>query len=219
MFAFSTDRPEIPASLAAHVRPVATAASRQLPLSAPWDSVLAGPGLRRGTTVSVHSAPGAGGLTLALSLLGGASTHGHWSAVVGVDDPGVVAIHELGVDLRRVLFVPRPRGAWAETVADLLDGVDVVVVRTPSRTPHGVARRLTGRVRERGAVLVVLSEPHSPWPLPVDLSIEILSSSWVTTSRLEARRSLVRVTGRGAARRANEYWLTLPDATGRVLAS
>ena len=219
MFAFSSDRPPVPASHAAHVRPVAAAASRQLPLASPWDRVLAGPGFRRGSTVNVHAAPGAGGLTLALSLLGGVSTQGHWSAVVGVDDPGVVAIHELGVDLRRVLFVPRPRGAWAESVADLLDGVDVVVVRPPSRTAHGVARRLAGRVRERGCVLVVVSEPATAWPLPADLSLEILSSRWIATSRLEGRQSLVRVTGRGAARRPTEHWLTLPDASGHVLAS
>jgi hypothetical protein len=218
MFAFPPDRPELPASLAARVRPVAAAGTRRLPLAAPWDTVLAEAGLRRGTTVTVHGPAGAGALTLALSLLGGVSTRGHWSSVVGVDDPGVVAIHELGVDLRRVLFVPRPRGAWAETVGDLLDGVDVVVLRPPGRPAHGVARRLMGRVRERGGVLVVLSEPRAPWPLPVDLAIEILSSSWTATSHLEQRRCLVRVSGRGAARRASEHWLTVPDAAGRVLA-
>jgi hypothetical protein len=95
----------------------------------------------------------------------------------------------------------------------------VVVVRPPSRSAHGVARRLAGRVRERGGVLVILSEPSAPWPLPVDLAIEILSSSWITSSRLEARRSLVRISGRGAQRRASEHWLTLPDGTGHVLAS
>ena len=219
MFAFSTNRPELPASLAAHVRPVTAAASRRIPVGAPWDAVLPEGGLRRGTTVSVHAAPGAGGLTLALSLLGAASSHGHWCAVVGVDDPGVVAMHELGIDLRRVLFVPRPRGAWAETVADLLDGVDLLLLKTPSRAAHGAARRLTARVRERGGVLVVLSEPSAPWPLPVDLALEIVHSRWTATSRLETREARVRVTGRGSAQRASEYLLTMPDGTGHVLAS
>jgi len=71
-----------------------------------------GGGLRRGSTVVVEAAPGLGGLSLALSLLTASSANGHWAGVVGVDDPGVVAMAELGVDLRRVLFVPRPRGAW-----------------------------------------------------------------------------------------------------------
>ncbi len=219
MFAFSTNRPELPASLAAHVRPVTAASSRRLPVGAPWDTLLADAGLRRGSTVAVHATPGAGGLTLALSLLGAASTAGHWCAVVGVDDPGVLAMHELGVDLRRVLFVPRPRGAWAEAPADLLDGVDLAILKTPSRAAHGAARRLSARVRERAAVLVVLSEPNSPWPLPADLSIEILSSRWNASSRLDARDATVRVSGRGAMRRVSEHHLALPDGAGHVLAS
>jgi hypothetical protein len=218
MFAFLPKRPDLPETLAAKVRPVAAASSRVLPVTAPWEGLLPEGGLRRGTTVVVHAAPGAGALTLAYSLLGGASSRGHWCAVVGVDDPGVVAMDEIGVDLRRVLFVPRPRGAWAETAADLVDGVDVVVLRTPGRTSHGAARRLAGKARERGAVLVVLSEPSSPWPLPADLAIEIIASRWLAHSRLEAREATVRVSGRGAARRAREHALTLPAATGRVLA-
>jgi hypothetical protein len=219
MFAFSPNRPEIPASLAAHVRPVTAASSRRLPVGAPWNTLLAETGLRRGSTVSVHAAPGAGGLTLALSLLAASSHAGHWCAVVGIDDPGVLAMHELGVDLRRVLFVPRPRGAWAEATADLLDGVDLAIVKTPSRAAHGAARRLSARVRERGAVLVVLSEPSATWPLPADLTIEILTSRWKVSSRLDARDATVRVSGRGAMRRASEHQLSLPDAAGHVLAS
>jgi len=169
--------------------------------------------------VTVSAPPGSGGLTLALSLLSGVSAHGHWCGVVGVDDPGVVAMHELGVDLRRVLFVSRPRGAWAEAVADLAEGVDLVVVRPPSRAAHGTARRLMGRARERGLVIVALVEPAAPWPVPADLSIEVLSAQWRTNARLESRRALVRVSGRGSARRASEHVVELPDATGRVLAS
>jgi len=218
MFAFSEKRPDLPAALAARVRPVTSAASRRVPVGEPWEEVLPEAGLRRGSTVVVHAAPGAGALTLAFSLLGAASTRGHWCAVVGVDDPGVIAMDELGVDLRRVLFVPRPRGAWAESAADLVDGVDVVVLRTPSRTAHGAARRLMGRVRERGAVLIVLSEPAAPWPLPADLTLEILWSRWRAVSRLEGREARVRVSGRGSARRVRELTLTLPAPTGRVLA-
>lgn len=169
--------------------------------------------------MAVSAAPGAGGLTLALSLLSGPSARGHWCGVVGVDDPGVVAMHELGVDLRRVLFVPRPRGAWAEAVADLAEGVDLVMVRPPSRAAHGAARRLMGRVRERGVVLLVVTEAAAPWPLPVDLSLEVLSAQWRATSRLESRHALIRVSGRGTARRASEHVVVLPDPTGRVLAS
>src|ERR1035437_8605522 len=104
MFAFSTKRPTLPDDLVATLRPVALATSRRLPLGEPWRALVPGGGLRRGSTVVVQAPPGSGGLSLALSLVSEASTRGHWAAVVGVDDPGVVAIADLGVDLRRVLL-------------------------------------------------------------------------------------------------------------------
>ncbi len=156
-----------------------------------------------------------GGLSLALSLLTGASARGHWAAVVGVDDPGVVAMADLGIDLRRVLFVPRPRGAWAESVADLLDGVDVVVVRPPGRAAVGSARVLMDRVRERGAVLIVVSETTTAWPLPVDLSFVITRSRWTTSSRLDGRTLTVRIEGRAGVR-AGEHVVVLPNRRGRA---
>ncbi|MGC1419434.1 MAG: hypothetical protein WA786_04865 [Acidimicrobiales bacterium] len=132
MFAFSTTRPTLPSDLVATLRPVALAKSRLLPLGEPWSTLVPGGGLRRGSTVMVMAPPGSGGLSLALSLLTESSAKGHWAGVVGVDDPGIVAMAELGIDLRRVLFVPRPGGEWAESAADLLDGVDLLVVRAPS---------------------------------------------------------------------------------------
>jgi hypothetical protein len=107
---------------------------------------------------------------------------------------------DLGLDLRRVLFVPRPRGAWAESTADLLDGVDLVIVRPPSRPSHQAARRLGDRVRERGVVLLVLSEPGHGWPLASDLTFEVSQATWRGRSRLESREMEVAVRGRGATR-------------------
>ena len=186
-----------------------------LPLDEPWRALVPGGGLRRGSTVVVASQSGCGGLSLALSLLSESSAKGHWAAVVGVDDPGVVAIADLGVDLRRVLFVPRPRGAWAECAADLLDGVDLLVVRAPSRVAHGAARRLMDRVRERGTVLIALCESNAPWPLAADLSFTITTTQWATSSRLDARYVTVRVGGRGELARASEHVVVLPTRRGR----
>jgi hypothetical protein len=218
MFAFSPPRPRLSDDLVATLRPVTLAKSRIVPLSEPWASLTPGGGLRRGSTVVVHAQPGLGGLSVALSLLSEASAKGHWAAVVGVDDPGVVAMSDLGVDLRRVLFVPRPRGAWAEAAADLLDGVDLLIVRPPSRPSHGAARKLMDRVRERGTVLIALTEPSAPWPLPVDLSFHLTSSRWIMSSRLDARYVTLRVGGRGEAARRGEHVVMVPDAQGRAVA-
>lgn len=218
MFAFSTNRPTLPTDLVATLRPVALARSRMLPLGEPWNVLVPGGGLRRGSTVVVQAPPGSGGLSLALSLLAESSAKGHWAGVVGVDDPGVVAIAELGIDLRRVLFVPRPGGAWAESAADLLDGVDLLVVRPPSHVAFASARRLMDRVRERGTVLIALSEPNAPWPLPGDLSFTIIQAQWAVSSRLDARYLTVLVGGRGEAARASEHLVVLPNRKGRAAA-
>jgi hypothetical protein len=216
MFAFSPPRPRLSEDLVATLRPVTLAKSRIVPVSEPWASLAPGGGLRRGSTVAVHAQPGLGGLSVGLSLLSEATAKGHWVAVVGVDDPGVVAMSDLGVDLRRVLFVPRPRGAWAEAAADLLDGVDLLIVRPPARASHAVARKLMDRVRERGTVLIVLTEPAAPWPLPVDLSFHLTSSRWVMSSRLDTRYVTLRVGGRGEAARRGEHVVMVPGARGRV---
>lgn len=218
MFAFPTARPPLPEDLAAALRPVALATTRRLPLGAPWADLLPDGALRRGSSVVVQAAPGWGGLSLALSLVSEASARGHWCGVVGVDDPGVAAIADLGVDLRRVLFVPRPRGAWAESAADLLDGVDLLVVRAPSRPAHAAARRLMDRARERGTVLIAMAEPASPWPLAGDLSLVVTDSRWVVSSRLDERHLTVRVAGRGSAARPREHVVVLPDPRGRASA-
>ena len=219
MFAFPPKRPTLPDDLVATLRPVVLATSRRLPLAEPWCTFIPGGGLRRGSTVVVQAPAGSGGLSVALSLVTEASSRGHWAAVVGVDDPGVVAMADLGVDLRRVLFVPRPRGAWAESAADLFDGVDLLIVRPPSRAAHATARRLMDRARERSIVLIALCETNAPWPLPTDLSFDVVRAQWTMSSRLDARYLTVRVAGRSTAGRSTEHVVVLPNRRGRVAAS
>ena len=211
-------RPTLPDDLVATLRPVTLATGRRLALGAPWDALVPAGALRRGSTISVQAPPGWGGLSVALSLVSEASARGHWVGVVGVDGPGVVAIADLGLDLRRVLFVPRPRGAWAEVAADLLDGVDLLVLRPPSRASLLAARRLTDRARERSTVLVVLGEARGSWPLPTDLTFLVTGARWHASSRLDERHLNVRVTGRGAAQRGADHVVVLPDGQGRAAA-
>jgi len=219
MFAFSEKRPTLSADIRAAIRPVTLAASKVIPVGPPWASVLPSGGVRRGSTVVVQAPAGWGGLSVALSILSDASAKGHWVGVVGVDDPGVVAIADLGLDLRRVLFVPRPRGAWVESAADLLDGVDFLIVRPPAKAAHAAARRLMDRVRERGTVLIAVTEPSAPWPLPADVSLDVVHTRWERNARLEARYLTVRVGGRGSAARGGEHVILLPDHRGRAVAS
>ena len=162
------NRPD-PRVLAARIRPLSAASDRLVPVLGPLAPLFSDRALRRGSTVVVAGGPGQGATTLALALLSAATTAGHWAAVVGLADPGVAAVAELGIDLGRVVFSPRPRAAWADAVATLLDGVDLVVVRPPGRTRPTAARHLVARARERQGVLVVLTERPGDWPEGPDL--------------------------------------------------
>jgi hypothetical protein len=173
-------------------------------------------GLRRGSTLIVTAPPAGGGLSAAMSLVAGASERGYWTAVVGVDDPGVMAMSDLGVDLRRVMFIPRPQDGWVDVLGDVLDGVDLVVLRPTGRPSPDMARRIMGRVRERGAVLVVLCDEPRRWPLPGDLHIELVDGQWQMDHHLTERRAVLRLTGRGDARRERQWSWSLPMTSGRA---
>lgn len=98
--------------------------------------------------------------SVAVALLAGPSGQGQWSAVVGVDDLGLEAAAELGLDLSRTLLVPAPGEHWAEVTAALLDVTSVLLLRPPSRVDGHTARRIAARLRKRSAVLVVQGD----WP-------------------------------------------------------
>lgn len=218
MFASAPARTAAAVELATAIRPTAPAATRLLPVADPLGALLPDGALRRGATVVVAGTPGMGATSLGLVLLAATSTTGHWGAVVGLDDPGVVAMAELGVELSRVVFVPRPRGAWAAVVAELLEGVDVVVVRPPARVAHTAARRLLARARDRAVVLVVLVEHRDDWPIPADVTLELTEAAWHATGRLVERRVEVRATGRRVVGRPLRASLWLPDLRGAVTA-
>lgn len=116
--------------------------------------------LRAGGTYQVDST------TLALMLMAGPSRAGAWSALVGVDDLGAEAAAAWGVELSRTVVVPEPGEQWLEALAAVIDLAGLVVVRPPllrgRRAPlaPSVAERLSARLRERSAALVVQGE----WP-------------------------------------------------------
>jgi hypothetical protein len=216
MFASSPERTAEAARLATSIRPTTSSSTRLLEVIAPLAPLLPDGALRRGATLVVTGPAGSGATSLGLALLSAASAGGHWCAAVGLDDPGVVAMAELGVDLRRVVFVPRPRGAWAAATAELFEGVDVVLVRPPARVAHGAARRLHARARDRSVVLVALVEHRDDWPVPADVALEVTSSSWRSDGRLVERMAQVQAVGRGMAGRARRASLWLPNHEGSI---
>jgi len=229
MFAFHVEKGalprarELPVGLADRVRPATPVAGRTLPVPVPLVPLFPEGALRRGTTTTVVGQPGHGATTLALALLAAASQAGSWCAAVGLPDPGIAAAAELGVDLRRVAFVPHPGSGWAEAAGDLLPGVDFVLVRPPGRTRGTVARHLAARARERQTALVVLVEHDSDWPQGGDLALAVGEVQWqgigLGHGHLRGRRAEVRVSGRGSAGRAAACTLWLPAGSGAVAAT
>jgi hypothetical protein len=215
---------ELPAGLADRVRPTTPVAGRTLPVPPPLAPLFPGGSLRRGTTTTVAGQPGHGATTLALALLAAASAAGSWCAAVGLPDPGVVAAAGLGLDLRRVVFVPHPGPGWAEAAGDLLSGVDAVLVRPPARARPAAARHLAARARERQVALVVLLHgvrgAAGGWPEGGDLALSVGAVEWEGVGRghghLRGRRAEVRVSGRRAAGRVTECSLWLPAGSGAV---
>jgi hypothetical protein len=228
MFVYPTTGPsrprravgQISANLAARVRPVSLAQTRRLPVPPALVGLFPEGALRRGSTTVVGAEPGRGGTTLALALLASATTSGCWCAAVGLPDPGVVAMAELGIDLRRVVFVPRPKAGWAEAAGELLNGVDVVLVRPPGRARLTAARHLAARARERQAVLLVLADRVEDWPIGSEVALRVTTTQWHGAGSehgpLRGRRAEIRVTGKGSAASPALHSLWLPSPSGAV---
>ena len=163
---------------------------------------------------------------LALALAAGPSGAGSWVCAVGMPGLGLVAAAEAGIALERFALIPlvfpggRPnppssgawgptptpgRGSgsvqlWADVVASLIDGFDLVLARPPIHLKAGVARRLVARARERQSVLVGVGG----WPEGASMRIDARVSEWVGlgsgrdggSGHLSSVRRDLRATGR-----------------------
>ena len=173
--------------------PVAGAGT--FPVPAPLAAVLPRSGLARGSVVSLQ---GQGASSLLFALLSGPPAP--WSALVGMPDIGMLAASEFGVDLDRVVLVPEPGPDVLQVLSILVDGVDMVAVTLPPRARPGPGRLrvITGRLRQRGAVLLSVG----PWP-GADLVLTSRWQGWAGLGqghgRLRERELVVDVSGRGAA--------------------
>jgi hypothetical protein len=222
------------------VRPVALAGQRTLPVAEPLAGLLPDGALTRGSMLQVV---GVGATSLALALVAAASQDGSWSAIIGLPELGLVAAEEHGIALARLALIEVPR--WrraAELVAAVIDGIDLVLLdaRVPLRAIE--VRRITARLREQGAVLLMV-EPGLPGESGSQSALTQAAGGWspdvVLTSTLPSysvsghsvsgwsglghghgvlrqRRVIVDATGRGRSSRPRRLELLLPDVHGVV---
>ena len=185
-------------------------------------------GLPRGSVVTVAEF----GL-LALALAAGASAAGAWCGIAGVPEAGVLAAAALGLEAERTLLVPDPGHAWAQVVASLLDGCELVLLRLPAQAPargihrphgareaHGaqVRQRLEATLRRARGVLLVVGD----WP-GAQIRLRVLTQGWTGLGdghgRLRACCAQVAADGRGEAAMTRTRWLWLPAEDGRITAA
>ena len=139
-----------------------------LPVSSALSELLPDGGVRPG---SAYSLPRSSALLLA--LMAEASQTGSWCGVVGMPQLGAEAAESMGVDLARLVLIPEPGPRWLAVTATIADVLTVVAVRPTGRAPDGEIARLAGRLRERGAVLLV----QGPWP-QAEAILEVDDPQW-----------------------------------------
>ncbi|GAA1851677.1 hypothetical protein ACFQZV_06280 [Microbacterium koreense] len=182
-----------------------------LPVAPPLAHVLPGRGLRPGAAYSVPRS-----MSLLFGLLAQASQAGSWCGVVGMPRLGAEAAESMGVDLSRLVLVPDPGARWLTVTATIADVLPIVAVRPAGRAPDGQIARLAGRLRERGAVLLV----QGPWP-QVEATLEVGDVSWSGLGRGHGYLAERAVTVTATSRRwpvARRSRVLLPDAHGGVAA-
>ena len=182
--------------------------SRLLPTHPAIAELLPGGGLQQGAAYSVEWSA-----MLVMTLLAGPSAAGSWCAVVGVPEFGVEAASRFGIDLERLVLVPHPGDQWLAVTAVVADVMGVVVTRPPKQASDASVARLSARLRQRGATLLVLGT----WPQS-EAMLSLSDSEWFGVGEghghLAARQVTVTVTHRLTGRpRSARLWLPAADET------
>ncbi len=203
------------------VAPVVLAGEQVLPVPEAFVSLLPGGGLQRGSTIGVSGGPTA--RVLAWALLGAVTATGGWIAAVDIDGVGLMAAHEVGVAVERVLVVDTTgsRDEWSAVVGALVGAVDVVMIGSPRRrVSPSEQRRLASRARERGTVLVEVPGHSDRLQLSADLTFRSDTVRWEGVGRghgvLRSRVVDVVGGGRRGAGRERRSTLALPGEDGAV---
>lgn len=182
-----------------------------LPTHPALAELLPGGGLRPGSAYSI--APSA---SLLLALLARPSREGSWCGVIGMPELGAEAAEQIGVDLSRLVLIPDPGPRWLAVTATVAEVLPVVAVRPSGRAGDAEVSRLTARLRDRGAVLLV----QGVWP-QAEAALEVSDPEWSGLGTgygyLTRRELTVTVHSRRSPvpRRAR---MVLPDASGSLTA-
>jgi hypothetical protein len=195
-------------------------AQRTLPLLAAFAELVPQGVLQRGSVVACE---GPAAVSLALALAAGPSQGGCWVGMAAVPFVGLGAAAELGMVLQRMIAVADPptpftESQWADIVAALVDGFDVVVLGPALQQLRAATiRRLQARLQSRGAVAITVGVPG----FGADVRLVSANPAWVGLGQghgvARGRVTEVQCVGRRMPR-ARQAALWLPTADGEVSA-
>ncbi|UVI34418.1 porin [Brevibacterium spongiae] len=136
-------------------------------------------GLPRGELVTVT---GELSLSCALATTAAATREQKWCAGIGLGEPAVSSIADLGVDLDHFVNLATPGEDWLRVVSILIESFDIILV-DPGFAPSASERaRLLAKVRERRMSLISLR------PLSGSTEqIEITDTQWSGADRGRGR--------------------------------
>jgi len=190
---------------------------RTLPILPDLAAMVPSGALQRGSTLAVH---GVGATSFALALAGQAVREGSFMAVIAPPSFGLAACLDFDIPLRRVVQFVLPSNVenWAQAVAAVVDGFDVVLLADRHRVSNSQARQLLARNRERGSILIRVEGPA--WPDAADLRFDVSSPEWSGLGQghghLLARKVAVQVVGRRYHGRQRVHEIMLPAHQGGV---
>jgi hypothetical protein len=136
-----------------------------------------------------------------------------WAAIVDWPGWGWAAAADYGMNLDHVACIPDTRGQFAEVIAALATGVELIVARPPHHVPAKIRRRLETITRQHHCGLLIVGD----WPgAGADLTVS--GPRWYGADggrgRLKRRSLTVAVRRRAGGHDHTEVWL--PDLFGEI---
>ena len=218
----------LPAGLRERVQSNVLTHEQTVPVAAEFAALFPERALVRGRTLACA---GPAATSTGMAVVAAAVAGGAWLAVVDVPTFGLDAASEVGIALERVVAVSVtpsaaddriPSGAspssWVDVMAAVVDGFDIVLARVPADAAAGPLRRLATRIRQRGAVVILLGDAIAgqDGAMPCDGVIESGGIVWsglgVGFGALRQRTVELHMSGRRVPGR-RQCRVTLPGVT------
>lgn len=158
-------------------------------------------------------APAIGATSLAMALAAPVTRTPGYIAVVDWPNWGWAAARDYGMNVDHVAYIPDSKGQFAEVVAAMVSGVELIVARPPHHVPAKIRRRIETLARQHHCGLLIVGE----WA-GAGAALTVSDPHWYGAAdgrgRLKRRSVTVRIRRRSGGHDQTEVWL--PGLLGEV---